>query len=95
MTQKKSEELEGLANQLHIDEKMSESNGNLLKVCETSSLNSSISNHLRSKNILNHLIVDSSKEKIKSTFKKTKSMRPSKRNDRQQDRLYVGAIATG
>jgi hypothetical protein len=73
MGQKKSREFEVLDNQFHIAEKFSESNGNLLKVCETSSLDSSISN-LKSHAILNNLIAgSSSRDKIKSKYKKTSS----------------------
>ena len=74
MGQKKSREFEVLDNQFHIAEKFSESNGNLLKVCETSSLDSSMSN-LKSHQILNNLIGGtSSRDKIKSKYKKTSSV---------------------
>ena len=78
-------------------EKMSESNGNLLKVCETSSLNSSISN-LRSQALLNHIIAgSSSRDKLKCSFKKTVSQRPHNRTRQQptSDMLYVGAMDAG
>ena len=77
-------------NQLHIAEKLSESNQKLIKVCETSSLNSSISN-LRSTKLLNNLGIDnSSKERIRGTMKK--SGQKFNRHKSDKDQLYIGAI---